>query len=233
MNFEETKFWVSELFPGDPQFSEHVTQLPASGRHGQAHEAKPLRIAEFSLFDGSDGHAQERRPETVAATLELGRNYCGLTGAAKTDIRVELFHVGYADFPVAEMVATAGALVEEEPELLSPIPGRVIPNAVRMAAEASGVTSSSTAYTVAHALCAVPYVWSDGVPNVSEMPDKINMHEGDVASPQGRMTTMTQLIPITDAELDFYQGRGPQELMQLLAEKDADLRDWCRESVVG
>lgn len=233
MNFDETEFWVSGLFPGDPQITEYVTELPSNGRHGYAHEARPLRVAEFSLFDGSDGHAPEHRPETVAATLELGRNYCGLTGAAKTDIRVELFHVGYTDFPVADMVAAASALVEADSELLSPIPGRVIPNAVRVAAEARGDTSSSTAYTVAHALCAVPHVWSEGVPNVSEMPGKINMHEGDVASPHGRMTTMTQLIPITDAELDFYQSRGPQELMQLLAEKDADLRDWCRESVVG
>ena len=236
MNFEETKFWVSGLFPGEPQVGEYVTELPASGRHGQEHDSAPLRVAEFSLYDGPDGQANVRRPETAAATVELGRNYCGLTGAAKTDIRVELFSVAYADFPVATMVAAAGALVEEEPEFLSPIPGRVIPNAIRLAADqAAGVgeSSSSTAFTVAHVLCTVPYVWSDGVPNVSEMPGKISLHEGDVESPQGRMTTMTQLVPITDAELVFYEQQGPQALMQKLAEVDADLRDWCRESVVS
>ena len=126
--------------------------------------------------------------------------------------------------------------MEEEPEFLSPIPGRVIPNAVRLAADQVaevGESSSSTAFTVAHVLCTVPYVWSDGVPNVSEMPGKISLHEGDVESPQGRMTTMTQLVPITDAELVFYEQQGPQALMQKLAEVDADLRDWCRESVVS
>nr|WP_120492723.1 suppressor of fused domain protein [Corynebacterium lactis] len=233
MNFEETKFWVSGLFPGDPQVSERVTLLPASGRHGQDHESAPLRVAEFSLFDGS-GDQGSRRPETAAATLELGRNFMGLEGAAKTDIRVELFHVGYADFPVAALVAAAGSLVEHEPELLSPIPGRVLPDAVRVATGAAvgQPMDGAEAFTVAHVLCAVPYVWSDGVPNVTEMPGKLSLHDGDTDSPQGRMTTMTQLIPITDAELGLYEEQGPQALMQALAAADADLRDWSRGSVV-
>lgn len=234
MNFEETKFWVSGLFPGDQQVTERVSLLPASGRHGQDHESAPLRVAEFSLFDGSVDPDSARRPELAAATLELGRNYCGLVGAAKTDIRVELFHVGYSDFPVADLVAAAGALVENEPELLSPIPGRVLPDAVRIATgqAVSQPVDGAERYTVAHVLCAVPYVWSDGVPNVTEMPGKINYHEGDSESPQGRMTTMTQLIPITDTELSFYEEHGPQALMQRLADADADLRDWERKTVV-
>lgn len=239
MNFEETEFWVAGLFPADPQVSELSVRLPESGRHGaDDEEHKSLRIAAFPLYDGSDSHEPDRKGETAAATLELGRNYVGLTGPEQLDIRVELFHVGYADFPVAELVAAAGALVEQEPEFLSPIPGRVLPGAVRLAADVVGGaqgSSGSEGVTVAHLLCTVPYVWSDGVPHVKEQAGKVSRHEGsaDPESPHGRMTTMTQLVPITDAELAFYEQFGPQALLGKLAEMDADLRDWCRESVVS
>ena len=220
MNFEETQFWVSQLFPAEHEVSTPEVVLPATGRHGHSQPAEPLRLATFSLFDGSDTQDLARRPETVAATLELGRNYLGLVGDNEVDVRVELFAVGYAEMPVAQTVAAAGATVESDPISFAPTPGQVF----------SAVLSGP----LPHLLCVVPYVWSDGVPNVSEEPGSLSVHEGESesASPHGRITTMTQLVPISDSELAVVQEQGFAALLQLLADADADLRDFERAGVV-
>lgn len=200
-------------FPREPQVGEYVTELPASGRHGQEHDSAPLRVAEFSLYDEPDGQANERRPETAAATVELGRNYCGLTGAAKTDIRVELFSVAYADFPVGHHGRGRGSAGGGRAGVPVANSGPCHPECgaagCRSGGRGRGVVVKHCLYRGARAVHGAVCVESDGVPNVSEMPGKISLHEGDVESPQGRMTTLTQLVPITDAELVFYEQQGP------------------------
>lgn len=241
MNLAETTYWISQLFPGEPTIEPRVSVLPGRGRHGQDHEVGPVQVAEFSLYDASS----PQRAETAAATIDLGRVECGLTGEGGTDVRVELFSVGYADFPIADVVAAGAAVIMDEPHPNSPIPGRVLEGAVafgmfgpagapgggenaRQEASASGLA----AVTVKHLLCVVPYVWPDGVPNVSELAGQVDLFDEDTESPNGRLTTITQLVPITDAEYAYYQDNGPQGLMMKLADADADLRDYLRSSVV-
>nr|WP_240941609.1 suppressor of fused domain protein [Corynebacterium xerosis] len=164
------------------------------------------------------------------------------------------------DSVVARAVAGAAALIAEDPEAARPTPGSVIPDAVRVgldagqdsepnagqgstvgqeAAEAeSGFAASGS--TTPHLLCVVPYVWPDGVPTITEEPGKISLHEDegtagfpDAVTGGARLTTVTQLVPITDAEYAHANERGVDSLMQMLAAADADLRDLRRASVVA
>lgn len=217
MNLAETTFWVEQLFPGTPELSTRTVRMVSSGRHGQDHDSAPFDLAVFSLYDDTSN----RRTEKAAATLNLGAVNCGLVGDDGVDIRVEVFAVGYEDFDIEDFVLRTAATIAEDPEALSPIPGRVIPGVVQQ-------TSASTK----HALCVVPYVWPEGVPNVAEKPEEVSLHERDSESATGRMTTMTQLVSITDDEFEFYVNNGPGPLMEKLAAADADLRDFTRSSVV-
>lgn len=260
MNLAETTYWISQLFPGEPTIEPRVSVLPGRGRHGQDHEVGPVQVAEFSLYDASS----PQRAETAAVTIDLGRVECGLTGEGGTDVRVELFSVGYADFPIADVVAAGAAVIMDEPHPNSPIPGRVLEGAVAFGmfgpagahagcapkseecategagdapggGESAGQEASASglaAVTVKHLLCVVPYVWPDGVPNMSELAGQVDLFDEDTESPNGRLTTITQLVPITDAEYAYYQDNGPQGLMMKLADADADLRDYLRSSVV-
>lgn len=255
MNLAETTYWISQLFPGEPTIEQRVTVLPGRGRHGQDHESDPVQVAEFSLYDESSPN----RAETAAATMDLGRVECGLTGEDGTDVRVELFSVGFSDFPIADVVAAGAAIIMDEPHPNSPIPGRVLEGAVAYgmfgpagvpgdaradhaaledstgAGENAGQDASASdlaQVTVRHLLCVVPYVWPDGVPNVSEVAGQVNVFDEDTESSNGRLTTITQLVPITDAEYEYYQANGPQGLMMKLADANADLRDYLRSSVV-
>ena len=164
------------------------------------------------------------------------------------------------DSVVARAVAGAAALIADDPEAARPTPGSVIPDAVRVgldagqdsepnagqgstagqeAAEAeSGFAASGS--TTPHLLCVVPYVWPDGVPTITEEPGKISLHEDegtagfpDAVTGGARLTTVTQLVPITDAEYAHANERGVDSLMQMLAAADADLRDLRRASVVA
>ena len=164
------------------------------------------------------------------------------------------------DSVVARAVAGAAALIADDPEAARPTPGSIIPDAVRVgldagqdsepdagqgstagqeAAEAeSGFAASGS--TTPHLLCVVPYVWPDGVPTITEEPGKISLHEDegtagfpDAVTGGARLTTVTQLVPITDAEYAHANERGVDSLMQMLAAADADLRDLRRASVVA
>lgn len=159
------------------------------------------------------------------------------------------------DSGVARIVAGAAALVADDPEAARPTPGSVIPDAVRIgldsgapgtagtsgsadsAARPRGAGFAATGSTTPHLLCVVPYVWPDGVPTITEEPGKISLHEDtagfpDAATGGSRLTTVTQLVPITDAEYAHADAHGVESLMRALAEADADLRDLRRESVV-
>ena len=162
------------------------------------------------------------------------------------------------DSVVARAVAGAAALIADDPEAARPTPGSVIPDAVRVGLDAgqdsepdagqgstfdqvpaeteSGFAASGS--TTPHLLCVVPYVWPDGVPTITEEPGKISLHEdtggfADAATGCARLTTVTQLVPITDAEYAHANERGVDSLMQMLAAADADLRDLRRASVVA
>lgn len=159
------------------------------------------------------------------------------------------------DSAMARIVAGAAALVADDPEAARPTPGSVIPDAVRIgldsgrgssANESAGESAAEPAAesgfaasgaTTPHLLCVVPYVWPDGVPTITEEPGKISLHEDtggfpDAVAGGSRLTTVTQLVPITDDEYAHADAHGVDSLMQLLAAADADLRDLGRRSVV-
>ena len=162
------------------------------------------------------------------------------------------------DSAMARIVAGAAAVVADDPEAAGPTPGSVIPDAVRIGLDSafeapveesagdsagdlaedpagqSGFAASGA--TTPHLLCVVPYVWPDGVPTITEEPGKISLHEeaggfADAVTGGSRLTTVTQLVPITDEEYAHADAHGVDSLMRLLAEADADLRDLRRGSV--
>lgn len=201
-----------------------------------------------------DGSGLVPRPEIAACTVDLGRVDYGLRTADGGDVRVELFLVAYpdsvsaggdavpaaplGDSVVARIVAGAAALVADDPEASQPTPGSVIPDAVSMGLGARDYAGSGI--TTPHVLCVVPYVWPDGVPTITEQPGRISLHESDAATDPfpdhvtggARLTTVTQLVPITDGEYAFADAHGTQALMGRLADADADLRDLGRECVI-
>lgn len=159
------------------------------------------------------------------------------------------------DSAMARIVAGAAAVVADDPEAAGPTPGSVIPDAVRIGLDSGfGVPGEESAddtaedpagqsgfaasgVTTPHLLCVVPYVWPDGVPTITEEPGKISLHEeaggfADALTGGSRLTTVTQLVPITDEEYAHADAHGVDSLMRLLAEADADLRDLGRRSVV-
>ena len=162
------------------------------------------------------------------------------------------------DSAMARIVAGAAAVVADDPEAAGPTPGSVIPDAVRIgldsgfgvlveesasdsAGESAGDPDGQSGFaasgaTTPHLLCVVPYVWPDGVPTITEEPGKISLHEeaggfADAVTGGSRLTTVTQLVPITDEEYAHADAHGVDSLMRLLAEADADLRDLRRGSV--
>lgn len=162
------------------------------------------------------------------------------------------------DSAMARIVAGAAAVVADDPEAAGPTPGSVIPDAVRIGLDSGpGVPGEGSAddsagdsvgdpagqsgfaasgATTPHLLCVVPYVWPDGVPTITEEPGKISLHQeaggvADAVTGGARLTTVTQLVPITGDEYAHADAHGVDSLMRLLAEADADLRDLRRGSV--
>ncbi|MFD5868237.1 suppressor of fused domain protein [Corynebacterium sp. NPDC060344] len=200
---------------------------------------------------GADPAAPRR--EIAAFTVNFGRVDLGLRTPNGDDVRVEIFLVAYpdsidggdagaagaagdaiGDSAMALIVSGAAALVADDPEAARPTPGSVIPEAVRVGL---GDAFDGSGSTTPHLLCVVPYVWPDGVPTITEEPGKISLHEDtagfpDATSGGARLTTVTQLLPITDEEYAHADAHGVESLMQLLAAADADMRDLGRGSVV-
>ena len=162
------------------------------------------------------------------------------------------------DSAMARIVAGAAAVVADDPEAAGPTPGSVIPDAVRIgldsgpgvpgegsaddsAGDSAGDPAGQSGFaasgaTTPHLLCVVPYVWADGVPTITEEPGKISLHReaggfADAVTGGSRLTTVTQLVPITDEEYAHADAHGVDSLMRLLADADADLRDLRRGSV--
>ncbi|MFC3849358.1 suppressor of fused domain protein [Corynebacterium hansenii] len=197
--------------------------------------------------DGGHGGTADDAPrrEIAAMTVNFGRVDLNLRTPGGDDVRVEMFLVAYPDSlatryggdgddsGIARAVAGAAALVADDQEAARPTPGSVIPEAVRIGMGADFDASRST---TPHLLCVAPYVWPDGVPTITEEPGKISVHgdaDGfpDRVTGRSRLTTVTQLVPITEEEYAHADAHGVESLMQLLADVDADLRDLRRASV--
>ncbi|MEJ5918893.1 hypothetical protein [Corynebacterium sp. H78] len=274
MNFEETKYWYGQIFPGDMQLSEHAGRVFGVGRFDVWGDAAPVQIAEFSVSD----------TDSAVATANLSRVDYELRTPDQQDVRVELVMVGSKELPLHEILATAAGMISEAPTQWYPQPGRVLTHAITTAVSAllhaddevrgkhgSGASdddavapltpmaapdAAQTGVTTPHLLCIVPSLWSQGAPQVTEVPGQVSMSVGDSKSPGGRITTMSQLIPITNDEAEFLAhhpsvtaaegsaeadplakagvySMAAQDLMHKFVAAGTDLRDLTRESVTG
>lgn len=225
MNHAETEYWIGGLFPGEMSVEEVAVVVPARGRHGHDVEGEPFSVGGFAL-PGTDPE------EDVWCSLDLGRFDAGLRTPEGADVRVEVFFVGFADEPVSDCVAAAATMLSlAAPGELPPTPGTLLPDLVELAV--GDLPEEERGHTVAHGLLVVPYLWPQGTPMVTETPDDISRHDGEPeGTPDHRITTVIQLVTVTDEEATFAAEHGVAELMRLLEERGADLRDLRRASVV-
>ncbi|WP_448851769.1 hypothetical protein [Corynebacterium sp. 335C] len=225
MNYQETEYWIANLFPGEMSVEEVAVVVPARGRHGRDVEGAPFTLGGFAL-PGTDPE------EDLWCTLDLGRFDAGLRTPEGADVRVEVFSAGFAEEPVSDCVAAAATmLAQAAPGELPPTPGTLLPDLVELAV--ADVPEELAALTVSHGLLVVPYLWPQGTPMVTETPDTVSRHDGEPeGTPDTRVTTVIQLITVTDAEAAFAAEHGVAELTALLEERGADLRDLRRASVV-
>ncbi|MBV7294438.1 suppressor of fused domain protein [Corynebacterium sp. TAE3-ERU12] len=148
----------------------------------------------------------------------------------------------------AFLVTTAAALMRSrsvsgpqgEQQSLAPTPGTLLADAVTLGLQAAAESGAAHPAhpTVSHFVVAVPHVWANGVPQLTEPPGEVSLHDGDSGPfpgsrlALGRITTVAQLIALTDAEFEYAQREGSDAVLQAIADAGADPRDLCRESVI-
>lgn len=231
MNYAETEYWVSSLFPGDLRVEEITVVAPARGRHGQDMVGPPVTLGGVTMpADGVAATGAVRELEAWC-TLDLGRWDTRLRTPDGADVRVELFSVGYADEPISDCVAAAATmLMEDTSGELSPKPGSLLPDVVELA---TGDLTEDPGCTVAHGLLTVPALWpGKGTPQVTETAQTIHRHDDEEPTDaDGRVTALVQLIIVTDAEAAYALEHGIGSLLELFREHGADVRDLHRPSV--
>lgn len=263
VNYQETEYWIDQLFPGTMDVWELQASLPSSGRRAKPELGEPFSIAVFrqpapsaqdepaKLADfeaaaaaKANEHGDDMGPDgqTVCCTLDMSRFDATLRSDSGQDVRAELFLAGYEIFPIADIVATAATVITESGGMIHPVPGTLLPEVVTytvddMEQEGERV---SVDMTTPHGLLIVPYVWPQGTPMITETQGDLHLHDNDhglhedVPAPtNGRVTTLIQLITITDEELEFAQDHGVMDLMKALSEAGADVQDLGRASVVS
>lgn len=228
---------------GEP-FSIAVFRQPAPASDSGVDE--PAKLGDFEA--AAKAEAQENGDDmgpdgqTVCCTLDMGRFDATLRTESGQDVRAEIFFAGYEVFPVADIVATTATVITESGGMISPTPGTLLPDIVTytvddMEQEGQRV---SVDMSTPHGLLVVPYVWPGGTPIVTEKEGDVHTHDNepgfheDAPAPtNGRITTIVQLITITDDELEFAQEHGIRDLMQALSAGGADVQDLGRPSVVN
>ncbi len=212
MNTQQTVQWLKHLLPGEPKLSQDSAGGAESGRHAKSAPEVSVSTATFAVDEAG---------QYAVATTSLGEIDCGLRMDDGTDVRVELLFMGADPWPVREIATAAGEVVATDPLSNSPMPGRVFADLLADS-EVDG-----TKITTVHLLCVPPFIWEQGVPHLRE--------EGT-----SQLTTITQLVPITPAELSWLQAHSSgnvavatQELMEIFRAAQPNLLDLARDSVVG
>lgn len=225
MNLAETEYWIDSLLPGEMTVWELQAALPGGGRHAGPAHGEPFTV-------GVAGG--------VCATLDLSRFDSGLRTPDGAEVRVELVTAAAADLPAADFLATAATIVSESAGTIPPTPGTLLPEAMTwtLADLAGGGQEVPAGLTVAHGMLIEPRVWSRGTPTVTEAPGRVHAHDADPGphpeagpAPAGRITTIAQLIAISEGELALARAEGPAALLAALAAAGADPGDWRRAPV--
>lgn len=200
MNLQETAYWLDGLFPGDLKFS----------------RINGLHIASIDL-------SSEDTTEALACTADFGRVDTGLVSSEEAfedrgvekqvEVRSEIFCVASAEPEVVEraVVAAASFLAESntiQTGIVPAQPGQLLP-----AVGVFGGLAEMPGIEVRHGLLVAPYVWSDGVPR---------MREDD------RITTMLQLVMLTDDEYEYATTYGVDELQEAMVNEGVNILDLCR-----
>lgn len=132
----------------------------------------------------------------VAATLDFQQVETGLESDG-SDIRVELFAVANDGQGLKELVTATASMLRDTD--IVPQPGSVVPGAGALA----GIKAR-------HSLLVVPFTWGGDVPHFKDA---------------GVMTLMLQILPLTDAELEYLQVYGLQDLQAALVEQKVNIFD--------
>ena len=128
-------------------------------------------------------------------------------------MRSEIFCVASAEPEVVEraVVAAASFLAESntiQTGIVPAQPGQLLP-----AVGVFGGLAEMPGIEVRHGLLVAPYVWSDGVPR---------MREDD------RITTMLQLVMLTDDEYEYATTYGVDELQEAMVKEGVNILDLGR-----
>ena len=213
MNRAETTEWISQLFPGEP------TLLSAAGQD----------YAVFRLTE--DGRDQ------AVCTIGAADIDSGMVAPEGAEVRSEIFLVGHTnpssqggqDDSLLQVLAHITSLLIDDAGEVAVAPGLLLAGGISGALPDSGTK---------HSALVVPWVWSNGVPRIAEDA------EGQIlplAQAQknpaaiSRITTMLQVVPLTDAEYALAadpEAGGLGALQKKLAAANADLLDLNRPSVV-
>lgn len=237
---------VAEFSLYDAPAPARVDPMPAESAPGASGEQGPRpEIAACTVDFGRVDHGL-RTPEGVDVRVELflvaypdsvREGAAPMESGASDPAEPSGTLIGAA-------VAGAAAVIADDVGAMVPTPGALFSDAVRIG---FGAEFADSGATTPHLLGVVPYVWPDGVPHVNEEAGKVTLHDGvdpaasdtaaedfpDSDSGAARMTTVTQLIPITDGEHAYANRHGIAALLALFDEKGPDLRDLARDCVVG
>lgn len=224
MNTAETAYWVDQLFPGQAD----VTQHDLGEVLGQ------LTLLSFP---------QAATNEAIVVTADAGRFESGLVTAetqavqdgtaqpgevTPIPLRVELFTTGFAEVDrLAIALDKAVTLLAMGGGAIPPVPGIVLPDVfvqdpvaaptdpVETAVDAASIDfSAAEGPAVRHGLLVVPFVFGGRVPRMTT---------------DEEMTTLIQLIGITEAEKTLVEAEGVDALQRHITDQGADVRNLDRD----
>lgn len=170
--------------------------------------------------------------ETISCTADAARIDTGLRTDDGLDLRSEVVMAAIGKpGEVEQLTAAAATMLSEPGNRLTAQPGSYLPGIARRV---------NPGLPVQHGVLVVPYIWPDGVPHVREVAaddgESVGAHAASEPKLEfthpGRMTVITQLIMITQAEFLLALTDGIDALQQKLVEAQVDIRDLRRTSAV-
>ena len=147
--------------------------------------------------------SSEDTTEALACTADFGQVDTGLVSSEESfeDRGVEK----QVEVPAASFLAESNTI---QTGIVPAQPGQLLP-----AVGVFGGLAEMPGIEVRHGLLVAPYVWSDGVPR---------MREDD------RITTMLQLVMLTDDEYEYATTYGVDELQEAMVNEGVNILDLGR-----
>lgn len=151
--------------------------------------------------------------ESLACSVDFGHVDTGLVLVdADVPVRCEIFCVSRAEpATVAALVTSAVTMLVDTNTRSATIPAQ--PGTLLPGMTAYGPRHIMGELSVKHGLLIAPFVWEQGVPQVRE---------------EDRMTTLCQLIPLTNDEFLHGHTYGVPALQETLIEENVDLMNLHR-----